>query len=275
MGLTINASRLQEHFEVSSKIGRVGDTGMYRPALSEVEKEAFVVVRTWMEEAGMVVTLDNFGNLKGRLPGKNPHSPVIMLGSHLDTQPFGGRFDGVLGVLGAIEAVATLKEQGFVPKRPIEVFAFCDEEGWRFNKGLFGSRGILGKLEEGELQRRDKDGVTREEALRAFGCHPERFHESVYPPGSIHCYLELHIEQGPVLDNAGQPVGIVSGISGPLWLTVALKGFAGHAGSVPMTNRRDALLGAVEIILALNKIVTSEPGAPTVGTAHPGCGKCG
>lgn len=266
MKLTISQERLREHFELSSQIGRVGETGMYRPALSPEEKETFLLAQKWMVEAGMNARIDNFGNLIGRLEGRNPLAPVLIVGSHLDTQPFGGRFDGVLGVLGGIEAVATITEKGIVPERPIEVIAFCDEEGWRFNKGLFGSRGILGKLEEGELMRRDKDGITREDALRRFGCDPEHFHDSVYPPGSIHAYLELHIEQGPVLDDDKEPVGIVSGISGPLWLTVRLKGFAGHAGSVPMGNRRDALLGAAEIILALNQIAKADPGAPTVGT---------
>jgi allantoate deiminase len=146
------------------------------------------------------------------------------------------------------------------------VISFADEEGWRFNKGLFGSRGILGKLEEGELQRKDKDGISREQALIDFGCDPTKFKESEYKEGSIFCFLELHIEQGPVLDIGNKPIGIVTGISGPLWLTVTLKGVAGHTGSVPMPLRKDALLGAAEIIVALNEIATQVPGNPTVGT---------
>ena len=159
-----------------------------------------------------------------------------------------------------------LKEKGIKPKCGIHVVSFADEEGWRFNKGLFGSRGILNKLEAGELQRKDKDGITREQALRDFGLDPARFSESVYKEGSIFCFLELHIEQGPVLDIAEKPIGIVTGISGPLWLTVKLKGMAGHAGSVPMPLRKDALLGAAQITNALNEIVTKDPGAPTIGT---------
>lgn len=266
MQIHVNPQRLKLHFESSNQLGQVGETGMYRPALSPVEKKMHALAKEWMEEAGMKVRLDNFGNLIGRLEGRDSSEPVLMVGSHLDTQPFGGRYDGVVGVLGAIEAVNALMEQGHIPNRPIEVVAFCDEEGWRFNKGLFGSRGILGKLEEGELQRKDKDGITRSMALREFGCNPERLADSVYPPGSIYAFLEMHIEQGPVLDTAGQPLGIVTGISGPLWLTVKLKGFAGHAGSVPMANRRDALVGAAEIIQALEQIVKAESGAPTVGT---------
>jgi allantoate deiminase len=264
--MNINPTRLQQHFEAMSEIGKIGETGTCRPTMTPLEKQGFELAASWMKEAGMTTRIDNFGNLIGRLEGTQKDLPVLMMGSHLDSQPYGGRFDGVAGVLCAIEAVAALTENGIKPTRPIEVISFADEEGWRFNKGLFGSRGILGKLEEGELQRTDKDGITREQALRDFGCDPNRFKESEYKPGSIYCFLELHIEQGPILDMAKKPIGIVSGISGPLWLTVKLKGMAGHAGSVPMTIRRDALVGAAEIIIALREIATQVPGAPTVGT---------
>ncbi|HXB91837.1 MAG TPA: M20 family metallo-hydrolase [Puia sp.] len=264
--MNINSARLQQHFEEMSRIGRIGETGVCRPTLSPLEKQAFELAAQWMREAGMHTRIDNLGNLIGRLEGRRPSDPILMMGSHLDSQPYGGRFDGTAGVLCAIEAVKTLTDQGIVPARSIEVISFADEEGWRFNKGLFGSRGILGRLEEGELQRTDKEGITREQALKAFGCDPARLKDAVYPPGSIHCYLELHIEQGPILDNAGIPVGIVSGIAGPLWLTATLKGMAGHAGSVPMPMRKDALVGAAEIILALNEIAGQDPAAPTVGT---------
>jgi len=264
--MKINSQRLQQHFEAMSLIGKIGETGTCRPAHTELEKQGFEIAASWMEEAGMTTRIDNFGNLIGRLEGKNPTLPVLMMGSHLDSQPYGGRFDGVAGVLCAIEVVKTLHDNGVIPERPIEVISFADEEGWRFNKGLFGSRGILGKLEEGELQRADKDGITREQALKDFGCDITKFKESEYQPGSIFCFLELHIEQGPVLDIANKPIGVVSGISGPLWWTVKLKGMAGHTGSVPMPIRKDALMGAAEIIVAVNEIATQIPGAPTVGT---------
>ena len=264
--MTINALRLQQHIEAQSLIGKIGETGLCRPAHSVEEKAVFDLASQWMQEAGMATHIDNFGNLIGRFEGTDPALPVLMMGSHLDTQPYGGRFDGVAGVLSAIEAVATLTEQGIKPKRSIEVISFADEEGWRFNKGLFGSRGILGNLESGELLRADKDGITREQALKDFGCDISKFSESEYRPGSIYCYLELHIEQGPVLYNTSQPLAIVSGISGPLWWTVKLKGMAGHTGSVPMRMRKDPMLGAAEIIIALNEIVTQDINAPTVGS---------
>ena len=262
----INPTRLQQHFEAMSLIGKIGEIGTCRPTMTVVEKEGFNLAASWMQDAGMKTHIDNFGNLIGKLEGKNPALPVLMMGSHLDSQPYGGRFDGVAGVLCAIEVVKTLTENNIHPERTIEVVSFADEEGWRFNKGLFGSRGILGKLEAGELQRVDKDGITREQALLDFGCNPAQFKESEYKPGSIFCFLELHIEQGPVLDISQKPIAVVLGISGPLWLTVHLKGMAGHTGSVPMHLRKDALLGAAEITVALHEIVTQIPGAPTVGT---------
>lgn len=264
--MMINSSRLAGHFEALSQNGKIGETGVCRPALSKIEKEAFELVGGWMREAGMSVRIDHCGNLIGRLEGKDANGPILMIGSHLDSQPYGGRFDGAAGVLAGIEAAASIVEQGIVPEVPIEVVSFCDEEGWRFRKGLFGSRGMLGKLQPGELERADKDGINREQALRDFGCDPDKLEESVYRPGSIGAYLELHIEQGPILESLGQPIGIVSGIAGPLWLTVTFKGFAGHAGTVPMHLRKDALLGAAEVILQLNAIVKQEQGMPTVGT---------
>ncbi len=264
--MNINSTRLQSHFEAMSLIGKIGKTGTNRPAHSADEKKAFELAASWMHEAGMTTRIDNFGNLIGRLDGTNPELPVLMMGSHLDSQPYGGRFDGVAGVLCAIEVVMTLTENNIKPTRSIEVISFADEEGWRFNKGLFGSKGILGMLEEGDLLRTDKDGISREQALKNFCCDVTKFKEDEYKPGSIFCFLELHIEQGPVLDIANKPIGVVSGISGPLWLTVKLKGMAGHAGSVPMAIRKDALVGAAEIIVALNEIANQITGAPTVGT---------
>lgn len=264
--MTINSTRLQQHFEAMSLIGKIGETGTNRPAHSNDEKKAFELAASWMQEAGMKTKIDNFGNLIGRYEGSDTSLPVLMMGSHLDSQPYGGRFDGVAGVLCAIEVCATLFENNIKPKRSIEVVSFSDEEGWRFNKGLFGSRGILGKLEDGELERKDKNGITRKEALLDFGCDISKFKQDEYPANSIFCFLELHIEQGPVLDIAQKPVGIVTGISGPIWWTLKLKGMAGHAGSVPMPLRKDALLGAAEITVALNQIATQEKGTPTVGT---------
>jgi allantoate deiminase len=264
--MKVNRSRLTQHFEKISQYGKIGETGLCRPALSPIEKEAFQVVGDWMREAGMSVKIDNFGNLIGHLKGKKEDAPILMIGSHLDSQPYGGRFDGTAGVLCGIEAVCAMTEAGLMPEVSVEVVAFCDEESWRFKKGCYGSRGIVGQVKPDELSVADKDGITRREALIAFGCDPEKMEQSVYPRGSIGAYLELHIEQGPVLDAKKIPVGLVTAIAGPLWLTVKIKGFAGHAGSVPMNMRKDALLGTSEMIGTINQIVKQQHGTPVVAT---------
>ncbi|MFJ9496763.1 M20 family metallo-hydrolase [Brevibacillus centrosporus] len=264
--LTINQDRLQKRIQELAQIGKIGETGVCRLALSPEDRAGVDLVRSWMDEAGMQTRIDDFGNLIGRVNGRNSDAPLLMIGSHIDSQPYGGQYDGVIGVLGALEVVQTMREQSLVPEQSIEVIAFCDEEGCRFQKGLFGSRGILNRLEPGELERTDKNGVTRRQALIEFGCDPDALEGSVYPEGSICAFLELHIEQGPILDSADEAVGIVSAISGPLWWTVELTGFAGHAGSVPMNMRQDALLGAAKVIVAVNELARLDPAAPTVGT---------
>ncbi|QRG70000.1 M20 family metallo-hydrolase [Brevibacillus choshinensis] len=264
--LTIHSDRLQKRIQELAQIGKLGETGVCRLALSSEDRAGVDLVRSWMEEAGLQTRIDDFGNLIGRVNGRNPDAPILMVGSHIDSQPYGGQYDGAIGVLGALEAVQTMLEQSLVPEQSIEVIAFCDEEGCRFQKGLFGSRGILNRLEPGELDRADKNGVTRRQALIDFGCDPDALEGSVYPEGSIGAFLELHIEQGPILDRAGEAVGIVSAISGPLWWTVEMTGFAGHAGSVPMSMRQDALLGAAKVIIAVNELAKLDPSAPTVGT---------
>ncbi|MGO4547001.1 M20 family metallo-hydrolase [Paenibacillus sp. 2TAB23] len=264
--MSINEKRLHERIYALGQIGRIGDTGVCRLALSHEDREGVRLVQAWMAEAGMETFIDPFGNLIGVLEGVDKEAPVLMLGSHIDSQPYGGRYDGVIGVLGAIEAVQTMVEAGIKPSANIEVVAFCDEEGCRFNKGLFGVRGMTGRLEQGELARTDKNGVTRREALLGFGCDPAAFAGYAFEEGRIGTFLELHIEQGPILEALGEPVGIVSGISGPVWWTVEMTGFAGHAGSVPMPMRQDALVGCAKIIVGLNELASSDPDAPTVGT---------
>ncbi|NRS15162.1 M20 family metallo-hydrolase [Brevibacillus sp. HB1.4B] len=264
--LAINEERLQKRIEQLAQIGKIGETGVCRLALSAEDRAGVELVRSWMEEAGLQTRIDDFGNLIGRMTGKDDQAPILMIGSHIDSQPYGGQYDGVIGVLGGLEVVQTLSEQGLMPAQPIEVVAFCDEEGCRFQKGLFGSKGILGMLDPTDLERTDKNGITRRQALSDFGCDPDRLEASIYPKDSIGAYLELHIEQGPILDDAKEAIGIVSAISGPLWWTVELTGFAGHAGSVPMPMRKDALVGAAKVILAVNELAKLDPQAPTVGT---------
>ncbi|PLT46029.1 Beta-ureidopropionase [Paenibacillus pasadenensis] len=264
---TTSNERVMRRLGQLAELGRISETGVSRLAMTPLDRQAADMARGWMEEAGLSVRMDAAGNLIGRLEAADGAAgPVLMLGSHLDTQPYAGTYDGIVGVLGAIEAAHALAAQGFAPALPIEVVAFSDEEGCRFDKGIFGSRAMSGRLEPGELERADLDGVTRREALAAFGGDPSRLDEARYPDGAIAAYLELHIEQGPVLEAAGAAVGLVTAISGPLWLTVELEGFAGHAGSVPMAMRRDALAGAASIISGFQRLVRAEAGTPAVGT---------
>lgn len=264
--ININKGRLMANIENLAQIGKFGETGVCRLALSNDDKAAVKRVKQWMEDIGLKTKIDHFGNLIGRLEGKQSKAPVLMIGSHIDSQPYGGKYDGTIGVLGGLEVIQTFIENGLVPDIPIEVVAFCDEEGYRFGKGLFGSRGIVGQLEERELERTDENGMTRREALVEFGCNPEQFADSEYRASSISSYLEMHIEQGPVLDDMGMPIGIVTGIAGPLWLTVELAGQAGHAGSVPMHLRKDALIGAVEIIRGFHDMIKDDGQTEAVGT---------
>ncbi|MFG6150107.1 M20 family metallo-hydrolase [Halobacillus sp. B23F22_1] len=264
--MDINGSRLEEHIYTLAGIGKIGETGVRRLAHSKEDRQAVNLVKQWMEKAGLETRIDCFGNLIGRIDGKDKEKPILMLGSHIDSQPYGGRFDGTAGALGAIEVIHSLKDKGITPNQTIEVVCFSDEEGARFNKGVFGVRALIGQLEEGELERQDKNGVSRLEALKEFGVTPDMTQSPVYQQGDIEAFLELHIEQGPVLESQEKPVGIVSAISGPLWLTVTLEGFAGHAGSVPMNLRQDALVGASTIIREFNELVKNEGTSNTVGT---------
>jgi len=264
--LTINKDRLAENIETLAEIGKFGDTGVCRLALSKEYMLGIELVKKWMDDIGLLTKVDHFGNLIGRYEGNDPQAPVLLIGSHIDSQPYGGKYDGTIGVLAGLEVVQTLIENKLKPEIPIEIIAFCDEEGFRFNKGLFGSRGITGELDDAELDRKDQDGITRREALIECGCNPDRLSESVYAEGSIAAYLEIHIEQGPVLEAANAPIGIVTGIAGPLWLSIELTGVSGHVGSVPMSLRRDALVGASEIISRFNTVVRQDLEATTVGT---------
>ncbi|WP_317644309.1 M20/M25/M40 family metallo-hydrolase [Sporosarcina sp. GW1-11] len=179
-----------------------------------------------MDTIGLQTKIDHFGNVIGRMAGVENDAPALVIGSHIDSQPYGGRYDGALGVIGALEVLESLYEQGITPNIPIVVIAFADEEGSRFNKGLFGVRGMLDLLEEGELERQDKTGMTRRKALIEFGCDPSKFEECLIDTSKIAAFLELHIEQGPVLEAKEEPIGIVTG----LWMTVEMEG----PGSVPM-----------------------------------------
>jgi allantoate deiminase len=248
-------ARLDELYEIG------GGEGANRPGLSAEEEAAHRLAAAWMAEAGLTVSRDAAGNLYGRRPGRRPELGEVWSGSHLDSVPDGGRFDGALGVVAALEAVAALEPQA----RTLTVVAFRDEEGWRFGRGFLGSRAVTGTLAADALDAADSEGVTVRAALAALGFASDPAAGPLVPPPAA--FVELHVEQGPVLARLGQPVGIVDAIAGMVELVVRFEGEAGHAGTTPMAGRRDAALAAARFQLAVAEAAAAVPGGvATIGT---------
>lgn len=234
---------------------------------------AIEAVRGWMEEAGLQPSLDPAATLVGRRPAADPNAPMLLIGSHLDTVRDAGRYDGALGVVLAIEAMERLR--GTALPFSVDVLAFGDEEGSRFPVTLTGSRTVAGTFDPASLDAHDLDDVTLGDALRRFGCDPDAIPAAARRPERTLAYLEAHIEQGPVLEAMGRPVGVVTAIAGASRFQVAVLGMAGHAGTVPMHLRRDALAGAAAMLLTIEGLAGRTPGlVATVGRieARPGVG---
>ncbi len=227
--------------------------GITRLFLTPAHASAVSLVRTWMERAGLVPVLDASGTLVGRDPAASPNMPRLLLGSHIDTVRNAGRYDGCLGVALAIELAARAKQ--LTLPYSIEIRAFGDEEGVRFPVTLTGALAAAGQqITAARLQAQDNDGTTLEEALRAFGLDPGALVAGTCTAAGVFAYLEIHIEQGPVLENSGAPLGIVTAINGAARFDVTVSGQAGHAGTVPMSQRHDALAAAAEMVLAVRSI---------------------
>jgi allantoate deiminase len=244
--------------------GAHGETGVWRVAYSPEWSSAQAQVEEWLAAAGLEVRRDAVGNVWGRLEGTEP-GPVIASGSHIDSQTPGGRYDGALGVVAAIAAVRALKEQVGPPRRTLEVVSLCEEEASRFRAaGFWGSRAITGETRREHLDEvRDAEGVSIGEAMASVGLDPERFGDA--RRDDIDTFVELHIEQGPRLEDEGYAVGIVTGITGIRHYVVELAGRSDHAGARPMLGRRDPMPGMAEIVL--NAIGNAlELGAPAVTT---------
>jgi hydantoinase/carbamoylase family amidase len=240
--------------------------GITREVYTPTYAAALERVAGWMADAGLDVRLDAVGNLFGRWEGAEPDAPRVLTGSHVDTTLNAGRYDGVLGVLGAIEAVHLLRADGVARRRSIELVAWAGEEP-RFGTGCVGSRAAAGQLERSDLDRlRDRDGTSMADALRAAGFDPDRLAEAEIDPAGVHALVELHIEQGAVLAHSGEPIGVVEAIAAPHDLRLTLRGAATHAGATPMRLRRDALAGAAEAMAALERIARDSPSGTTVAT---------
>ena len=239
----INLDRLTEDIFTLARIGRSEeDNGLYRMAYTEADMEARRWLKQRIEEAGLKAWTDGAANVFGRLEGKDPEAPVLLIGSHTDTVPAGGPLDGALGVLVGLEVLRVLKEQGLQPERSIEVVSFSDEEG-RFG-GMLGSQAFTGDLTfQDLLEKTDPEGVPLQEHMRHVGLNPRGLLSARRDSDEIHSYLELHIEQGPVLESLQKPIGIVDGIIGLFKSVINIKGKANHAGTTPMKMRRDAFQG--------------------------------
>jgi allantoate deiminase len=228
------------------------------------------LVLGWMREAGMLASLDAIGNVGGRYEGDRPGLPCLMLGSHYDTVRDAGKWDGPLGLITAISCVADLHRRGRRFPFAIEVTGFADEEGVRFASTLLGSRAVAGTFNERVLADKDEAGISMRDALIQFGLDPDHIGAAARAPSELLAYVELHIEQGPVLEVERLPVGVVTAISGATRLAASLTGMAGHAGTVPMALRHDALTGAAECIVAIEELCRTDPGGlvGTVGYIH-------
>jgi hydantoinase/carbamoylase family amidase len=240
--------------------------GITREVYTPTYRAALEQVSAWMREAGLEPRLDAVGNLFGAWEGSEPGAARVLTGSHVDTTLNAGRYDGVLGVLGAIDAVRRLRADGVAPRRTIEVVAWAGEEP-RFGTGCVGSRAAAGQLDRARLDAlQDRDGVSMAAALADAGFDPDRLGEAELDPSTVHALVELHIEQGAVLEDAGEALGVVTAIAAPHDFTLTFTGAATHAGATPMRLRRDALAGAAEWMSALERVVRASPSGTTVGT---------
>lgn len=265
----INGARLNAHLKALSEFGANPQGGVSRVAYSDADRAARAYVMQLMRDAGLDVSVDFAGNILGRRAGRDPALKPIVFGSHIDSVPEGGNYDGPVGSLGAIEIAHTFAEQRVFTRHPLEVVVWANEEG-----GLYGSRAVSGQLAAAELGNRAWSGKTIEEGIAFLGGTPSRLSEVRRRPGDIAAYLELHIEQGGTLERESRQIGIVEGIVGIKQWEVTVAGFSNHAGTTPMDERQDALLSAARFVEMVNRIVRAEAGRQvgTVGRiqAFPG-----
>jgi N-carbamoyl-L-amino-acid hydrolase len=267
--LRVNGDRINAHLTALSEFGKNPYGGVSRTAYSDADKKGRDYVIGLMREAGLETTIDVAGNIIGKRAGSNPALKPLLFGSHIDSVPDGGNYDGDVGVLSSIEVARTLKERNITTRHPIEVIIFQNEEG-----GTIGSRAFVGHLPDKDLDLVAKSGKTLRDGIRFIGGDPTKLSTLHWKTGDYAAYVELHIEQGGTLDAEGLNIGVVEGIVGIGWWDVTIDGFGNHAGTTPMDKRRDALMAAAKYVQMVNRVVTSEPGRQvgTVGRiqAFPG-----
>ncbi|MBB5173815.1 Zn-dependent hydrolase [Texcoconibacillus texcoconensis] len=264
----VSGERLASRLAELSKIGLTEDGGSSRMGFSAEEREAKELVKTWMRDAGLAVHEDGAGNIFGRLEGATSDAPAILSGSHVDSVPNGGHFDGPLGVLAALEVAEAWKETGYTPDNPYEVVIFTDEEGSRFKSGISGSAAMVGDADREEhVAYTDVNGDSFQTVIERDGLTVDGYFAAKRNLDEIDTFVEVHIEQGKRLEKEGLSVGVVTGIAGPAWMEVTITGEAGHAGNTPMDDRADALIAASECIHQIEHLPAkvSESAVATVG----------
>ena len=267
----INAKRFEANFNAISEFGALKGGGLTRLAFSKEDLEAREFLINLIEKNGFKLKIDNVGNIFAIYDdGCEPDAKPVCVGSHIDSVPNGGFYDGTLGVMAGLEALMAIKEAGIKLKRPLWLINFSCEESSRFKTATIGSKIISGKLSEQRLHElKDESGISLFEAMSMAGLKPQNLNDAILKENSLHAYLELHIEQGPVLERSGISVGVVSGIAAPIRFEITIHGKADHSGATPMNMRSDALLAASHIIIAANKFAKNKKTAvATVGYAH-------
>jgi len=258
--------RIKTHLENLSEFNSTPEKGLTRFTFTKAERDARKYLKEELEKIGIEPYSDAAGNLFGRLEAEEADKPVIMIGSHYDSVKNGGHFDGPAGVIMALEIMTKLKEDNFQPKYPIEFAALIEEEGGRFGSGLYGSRSMAGKITPEDLKNyKDKDGISIAEELENNGYDPDKIKDAVRDPKDLKAFIELHIEQGPVLENEEKDVGLVDFIVGINEFKVKIMGRPDHAGTTPMNMRKNALLSAARIIELIDES-GKEAGEGTVAT---------
>lgn len=269
--LRTDRERLWQALMDLAQLGATPKGGVNRQALTELDRQARNLFIDWCQAEGCSIRIDPIGNIFARRPGLDPTRSAVMTGSHLDTQPTGGKFDGCFGVLAGLEVIRTLNQHNIQTQAPIEVVAWTNEEGCRFPPCMMGSGVFTGQLDQGAmLSQTDSEGITAGTALKKIG-YQGNDAVDVYEIGA---YFEAHIEQGPILEDTGNTIGVVIGSLGQRWFDLTLTGLEAHAGPTPMSLRKDAVMGAAAITQAVNRIANAYPphGRGTVGSMklHPG-----
>ena len=263
----VNLERIQRDIETLSRFNATPGNGVTRFSYSQQDKQARDYLMNEIKELGLEIRVDAVGNIRARLEGNNKDGPVVMTGSHIDSVRNGGRFDGVLGVVGALEAIRVIKEQNIKTNNPIELVIFAEEEGSNFGSTLLGSKFMVGRYTVDDLKKlKNSDGKTAYQVIKEFGLGINNYSAMGFKPSEIKCMIELHIEQSVVLDKAELSIGIVEAIAGMKTLRMVFRGVANHAGATPMGLRQDPMVAAGEAIMFIEKLAKEKAYPSTVAT---------